>query len=655
MKNIIISCAFLLFNCHIIAQDIVYAGYDWSNNPKPNKLSTNEKQLAELILKEKQAIEYLFDETTKQFLQYELLHRILRVNSNVAIEQNNRIYIPSSKEAEFLKHKIRVISPNGKIKVLSNADIKEAEHEETKVKYSYYALEGIELGSEIEYFYLKKSYAEYTGIRETIQSDVLKKNVEFEIISSPHLIFKAKSYNGLPEFKSDTSIPNKLNLSLKLDSVVALKEESNSAYTSNLQQFIYKLEKNTATGKKDIVSYGAVSETIYKSIMVWDKNISKKVKKTLDKIDIKYSIDEEDKIKTIENYLKVNFNILDNNNAQLEDISQILDTKVANKPGMTKLFAAIFNELNIDYQIVLTCERNKLKFDTKFESYNFLNNYLIYLPKLNTFLSPSDQFTCLGFVPYYLTNNYGLFIKKVKLNDFETGIGKIKFIDPVAYDKSYDNLKVEIVTNSEIIKPLINIERQMGGYYAEYYQPYYSFYTDEDKKKATEGIMKDFIEGIDIKKVTVENEGNDYFGKKPFIVKSSFVGDNLVEKAGEKYLFKIGELIGRQMEMYKEEQRKLPIESSFNRSYHRLLSFEVPKGYKITNLNSLNMNVFLEKNGEKIFNFESKHTLNGNKLDIEISEVYKVIEVSLEDYENYRKVINAAADFNKVTLFLEKL
>ena len=653
-KNILILCAIWLLNSYSFSQGIVYADYDWKTDPKPFKLSNSEKQLGELILKEKQAIEYSFDVSTNQFLQYELLHRILRVNSNKAIEQNNRIYIPSTKETEFLKHKIRVISPSGKIKILSNADIKEAEHEETKVKYSYYALEGIELGSEIEYFYLKKSFAEYTGVRENIQSDVLKKNVEFEIISSPHLHFKIKCYNGLPEFKSDTSIPNKLNLSLKLDSITALKEESNSAYLSCLQQFIYKLEKNTATGKKDIVSYGGVSENIYKGIMAYDKIISKKIKKIVESIDTKYSIDEEEKIKTIEHHLKMNFNILENNNPQLENLSQILEKKIANKAGMTKLFAAVFNELKIDYQIVLTCERNKLKFDKDFESYNFLNDYLIFLPTLKNFLAPSEALSCLGFVPYYLTNNYGLFIKKVSLNNFETGIGKIKFIDAVPYDKSYDNLNVTIESRADILKPLITMERQMGGYYAQYYQPYYSFYSDEDKKKTTESIMKDFIEGIEIKKVTVENEGNDYFGKKPFIVKSSFVGENLVEKAGDKYLFRIGELIGRQMEMYKEEQRKMPVENSFNRSYHRKINFEIPSGYKINNLTALNMDVFTENNGEKIFNFNSKYSINGNKIEVEIVEFYKVIDVSLKNYENYRKVINAAADFNKITIFFEK-
>lgn len=652
-NNIFTVTAFLLFCFNTFSQDIVYKDYDWSKEAKPHILPKSEKELGELIIKEKHAIEYLFDKEKNQFLQYALYHRILRVNSNKAIEQNNRIYIPSLGEAEYLKHKVRVISPMGKVKILSDTDIKEAEDEETKVKFRYYALEGIEIGSELEYFYIKKSYAQYTGVREIIQSDALKRNVEFEIISSRYLHFKIKSYNGLPEFKKDT-IDEKSRWFLKLDTVQALKKESSSSYTANLQQFIYKLERNSSTGNKDIVSYGSVSENIYKSIMAPNKDVLKKVKKLVQSIDIRYSVDEEDKLRTIEHYLKTHFNILDNQNSQLEDLSQILDKKIANKEGMTKLFASVFNELKIDYQIVLTCERTELKFDPNFESYNFLKEYLIFLPTINNYLAPTEIISCLGFVPSDLTNNYGLFIKKVNLNNFETGIGKIKFINPVAYDKSYDNLKVVIDASTDIMKPAITLERQMGGYYAQYYQPYYSFYSEENKKKTTETIMKDFIEGIDVKNITVENEGLDFFGKKPFIIKSSFVADNLIEKAGNRYLFKVGELIGRQMEMYNEEKRKLPVESQFNRSYQRKISFEIPKGYKVSNLNALNMDVFGEKNGEKIFNFTSTHTVVKDKIEIDVVEYYKVITVPLDNFENYRKVVNAAADFNKITLFLDK-
>lgn len=59
------------------------------------------------------------------------------------------------------------------------------------------------------------------------------------------------------------------------------------------------------------------------------------------------------------------------------------------------------------------------------------------------------------------------------------------------------------------------------------------------------------------------------------------------------------------------------------------------------------------KDGEDIFVFDSHYTLEGNVLTVTADEHYRESIVAPEIYEAYRKVINSAADFNKVTLILE--
>jgi hypothetical protein len=655
MKKPALFFSLILFSFSaIFATDLKYSNYDWKANPKLHELTAAEKESEELVLMEKTAFEFAYG-STGNLEEYKLYHRILRVNSNKSIEKNNRIYISSGSNIEFIKHKVRVISPGGKVKVLSDQDIKEAVDENTKMNYRFFALEGIELGSEIEYFYFMRMVPSYTGSRERLQSKIAKKNLEFEIISPLNLHFKVKSYCGLPEMKVDSNCKEKIVLALKMDYMPALIEESQSAYQSNLQQLIYKLSSNTATNLKDIASYGQVAEGVYKIYMEPAAGpVQKKVKKLIELINIKFARDDEDKIRIIDHYLKTHISILDNNSDDLENLEFVIEKKVANEKGIVKLFSAILNEIKIDYQIVLTCNREELKFDPSFEAYNFLTDYLFYFPSLNLYLLAYDPITCLGFVPQYFTYNYGLFIKKVNLDSYNTGIGKIKFIEPLTYDKNYDNLNVKVDFASGIDNPVINMERQMGGYYAQNYQPFYTYMSDEDKKKTTESIMKDFVPGLEAKDTKVENEGKDYFGIRPFIVKSTFSSDNFIEKAGEKYLFKVGELIGVQMEMYQKEERKQEVENDFNRSYHREISFEIPKGYKVSNPESLNMDVFKEEKGERVIAFTSKYSINGSSFKIIVDEYYKKISFSLEEFDSFRKVINAAADFNKITLFLEK-
>jgi hypothetical protein len=641
-----------LFNFHAYSQDLEYKNYDWEDVKLP-ELTPSEKELPEIVIKEKKAVEYTYD-LQGNLVQYVLFHKITRVNSDKAIERNNKIYVRSDRASEYVTHKARVISPAGKVKELTYADIKESEDEETKAKYRYFALSGLEMGSQIEYLYLMRVNLNYTGTREVVQDEIPVKQYEFSLLAPSNLLFKFKSYNKLPEIERDTTREDKNVYSIKIKGVPGVTKEEYSAYVASLQQFIYKLNGNKATGKNDIISYGPVSESIFKEYCITDKAVEKKVKKLISNINLKFVPEEEEKIRTIEHYIKTNFVVLESGNVS-SALDKVISSRVATEKGIVKLYAAIFNQLNIDYQIVLTSNRKKLKFDNEFQSFNFLEEFVFYFPEINKFLSPTNIFACVGFIPSGLTNNYGLFIKKVGLNDYSTGVGKIKFIDPVPYDKSYCNHLVKVDFKEDISKPLINVENQYGGYYAQYYQPYYTYLKDDQKKKLTESIMENYMKDIDIKEVKVENEGKDYFGIKPFIVRSVFTSDNLVEKAGEKYLFKVGELIGVQHEMYEEQQRKLDVDTDFNKVYKRTIEFEVPEGYKLMNPEILNMDVYMEENGERVATFTSTYKKEGNKYIIEVTEYYKKINLPVSRFQDFRKVINAAADFNKLTLILQKV
>jgi hypothetical protein len=107
--------------------------------------------------------------------------------------------------------------------------------------------------------------------------------------------------------------------------------------------------------------------------------------------------------------------------------------------------------------------------------------------------------------------------------------------------------------------------------------------------------------------------------------------------------------------MYQKEERKQDMESDFSRDYHRVLTLKIPAGFKITNLNVLNMDIFMLENGSRTTAFTSKYTLEGNILKINVDEYYKKITFPVAQFESYRKVVNAAADFNKITLYLEKI
>lgn len=99
----------------------------------------------------------------------------------------------------------------------------------------------------------------------------------------------------------------------------------------------------------------------------------------------------------------------------------------------------------------------------------------------------------------------------------------------------------------------------------------------------------------------------------------------------------------------------LLVESEFNRGYERTLTVTLPQGYTVANLEDIKINnSYVDEAGEAIFTFASDYELQGNVLTISADEFYKKNIVPASAYEGYRKVINSAADFNKITLVLQK-
>ena len=80
---------------------------------------------------------------------------------------------------------------------------------------------------------------------------------------------------------------------------------------------------------------------------------------------------------------------------------------------------------------------------------------------------------------------------------------------------------------------------------------------------------------------------------------------------------------------------------------------KIPEGYQVSNLEDLNIHNTFSKDGKEVFSFHSYYEIDGDMLNITADEHYRLNIVSVDRYEDYRTVINSAADFNKISLVLE--
>ncbi len=657
MKKAILFIALLMMAWaqHSFAQvqQAEYESYKWEDSPKLTNTDQDTSNNSVIIFT-RYFYEYTYENNI--LFEYKITHKRVKLITHVGIENNNKVYIPLYDADKVVSAKARVIKNDGSVSELKKDEFKEGYDSESGTKYQYFAFEGVEIGCEIEFLFCMKHIPTLNGSIITIQSGLPVLSYQTRYSTPPNLWFKFKSFNGCPDAIYDTTVTDKNIWTIQKDNIPRLKDEESAALEAEKMKYGVKLDRNSATGKKDIYSYGPLAGDIYDRIFNQLESKDSKVIAGVVK-DIKPAAsDEEAKIREVENYLKTNYIYDETVDPDKTLLAKIVANKVYNDFGSVKLYANIFKNLNIETEIVLTCDRFELKFDKDFECYAFLNKYLLYFPKIKKYLAPADNFTRLGFPDNEYINTYGLFIKSVSMGDYSTGMGKIKFIQGAKYTESLDKLKIKADITNDFSDTKFEIVREMSGYTASYYQPFFDFIKEEDKlKDFSESIIKYIDNEGTIENLTFENKGGNFLGQKPLIAKATLKSDHFFEKAGNKYLFKAGMLIGPQLELYKKDERKLPLEFPYNHSYERIISFNIPDGYKVSNPDQLKMTeTYIRDNNDTTMAFISDYTMENNTVTITIEEYYKEYNYTIAEFEDYRRVANASANFNKVVLVFEK-
>jgi hypothetical protein len=183
-------------------------------------------------------------------------------------------------------------------------------------------------------------------------------------------------------------------------------------------------------------------------------------------------------------------------------------------------------------------------------------------------------------------------------------------------------------------------------------QPVKDFYPAEQYQTILKNIAENYSVKTEYKKLTASNDGVENIGKKPFVLDLTFEGKELIQMAGDKYLFSIGQIIGRQMEFYQENKRVLPVEIDYPHFYTRKIKIILPQGATIQNLEKFNMDFKTNINNKTEAAFISNYNKKDNEIVVENTEYYNIINYPLSCFEDYKAVINAAADFNKIVVIL---
>lgn len=649
LKKTLIFIA-LLSTSVFFAQDYSFKTYDW--NEKDTKIDVPKKyeDEKEIFLNRTIKIEVVVDKNT--VTQYRLIHEKKYINSDDAIERNNKIYIPFGDQENILITKVRVILKNGKVITLDKKDIKEEVDQEKGMKYNYFALNGLEKGAVIEKLYVLQETPDLSGNTIKMQDEYPIAEFNFDLITPAHLIFKTKSYNGLSEpVLDEKKIENKKVLSISEKDIMALKDdEEYSNWDVKLKLFRYKLDQNLYSGAKNLNNFKEYATTTYERINpILDKKQEKVIATFCNSIP--ESKDPQEQIWNIENKIKKTI-IYDKYIDSKQSLSDIISTKQANSLDIIKLYTAVFKHFKIEQNIVFTSNRYKISFDKDFESHENLSEFLFYFPGIKKYLTPTEIEYRLPLFPNYLGNNNGLFIKEKIFAGISMGIGEVNFIEIPGTEITHDYMDITVDFTKDIENPLVTSNMTYGGYSGLNFQPIKDFVSADQYKTMLKNISENYTLQSEYKTLTTENDGTEFIGKKPYKLNLTFDGKEMIQKAGGNYLFSVGQTIGRQMELYQKDKRILPIEIQYPHYYTRKIKIILPDGATIKNLDKFIMDFKTDLDGKTEAAFTSNYTQNKNEITVENTEFYNLINYPLTSFDQYKAVINAAADFNKIVVIV---
>jgi hypothetical protein len=651
MKQIII--VLFIFCCLGLAgQAPEYSGYNWTTFPATKEIDTVKAVNGSVITLERRITD-VYANKENIFEEISIFHRKIRVVTHEAVNDYNKIYVPVSNVIEILDIRARFISPDGKITELPKESIHQVENLENKGDFKAFAIEGAETGGEIEYYYkLRKKYSPYGT--QVMQGEQPRTNVQVIFVYPSKVEYFVKNYNGFPAFSSRTdTLTGKTFLEADIAVIPSLMKEKYADYKANLMRYEFTLAYNNYNSLLRTYSFSKISSNLYGNVYELTKDEKAAVKSTVKKLKLSGQ-DDRQKARKIEDWVKSEIAVSEEL-TKMPDIVETIKLRQTTKSGALRIMVALMNEAGLNFEVVATCDKSERSFDPDFNGFNFLDDYLIYFPDMDLFIQPDNLMYRLGINPSLYQGSYGLFLRPLSYGEKQKTLAyEVRRLPMDTYEKNADTMIVNLSLNLSKLNLDASIYRVFYGEWAASIQSFWSFMNEERHQNLISDIFNMGNENTTINSYRVFHETQADIAVNPLKWNVELTANSLVEQAGNDLIVKIGESIGEQSELYQESKRKLPIVVSEIHNYFRKLIFDIPSGYSISNLSDLNMNVEMQNNGKLSCCFTSWYEMSGNKLIVYSREYYTESSYPADLFESFRKVINAAADFNKKTIILTK-
>jgi len=620
-----------------------YLNISWDN--KTHDFETSDHDLQGIF--SNHYVEYFNSKFSDEVYIYETHHMKTKINK-ITDDSNNEIFISKINISEIIDVKSKIINNESTITYDFNEMKKMINKSTSSENYNYYKIPGIKEHDVVEVIYTVKRDFNFNGNKIIEES--------YPILSSKFILienkFKSniKIYNSFNSIVEDTLIDGKKSKLINFKNLDATSNEQYSTPIANKIKVSYQCYEN----REDVLQTEYWNNLVQNlRELFFPGSINPKANELFNDIknnNISIPLDEITVSNEIDEYIKNNFIISENDDPNLNEISYIFENKISNDFSIIQVYTNLLKAAKIDYEVAISCNRFFLKFDPELFDPNQLREFVIYLPNSEKYISPNRIEYRVSEAPDDLLGNYGVFIDK-NLDYY--------FSEITQSDKNFSEIKkkIEISIPKNLKKLKIKENRSFSGYWAIMNRNYVSLSENEE----TDFLIDYFtISGLNNKKVTNYNIKNfdisNNFFNTPLRINSTITTTDLVEEVDELVYLNVGKVIGLQSNLFNDSKRINEIEINFPNSYEYEINIEIPKGYKISDYSELiKSKEFVSVDGSISAKFNSNVTLNKNKMNIVIKEFYKNLRYDKGRYQEFRAVINTAARFYESSVILEKI
>lgn len=626
-----------------------HKNYEWDKSPVAIdlQLSTPLYYYTKYLL----GVEYDYDDYRGQFYKYETEHYRVRLSTDAAIEEFNKVYISMEDVLSLKDLKARVIKKDKVVDL--EPEVEEFYSKEEEEQYYYFPVSGLELGDELEIVYTLKKEPEFNGDQFYFQGEIPIYDFDFYFITPSDFYFDFLSHNGLPEPELVDTILQRHQWTIALDSIPAFKSEYFAEYNNVTMKLDASLKGFDSANDNSYSPYDDFCKSLNE---VYNREYkgkdSKALKALSEKIGVSPSNSVEQNVRLIENYVKMEIAMSSALPIDLP-IHEIIETERSSTIGGIILFMALLQENGIEYEYGFISDRYDTHFSDKIESLYFLQSYFFYFPEIDKYLSPLDFSTRLGYLGKSYVPNNGWFLTS-KQYPFRETKGKIK---PVPGTTAFDNvdstvIKINVADNLEDIE--MTVEMYVKGYNAGKYQVYYYLYNDDRKKEVHEDILNFMNDNSKFKMTEIEGvEPEDAF-YRPMTIKGKLTELNtpLLEKAGDLTIFKLGNLFGEYVDVREIMKKKTDFVFGYPFISSTTIIVTFPDGVTLSNEEAIIQSDNISNHEEILV--QSNLKIDGNVLTYFQRDEYHNTRYGIDEMDMMIDVFQFYNELHKMKIIVEQ-